>query len=277
MSSDTLRVVTLYNCDTCDFHTMLKNSFDTHKRKHMEELNKNIFECTICEKSFMSKNGLNHHNQNIHEGIRYECDVCQLTFVSKAYLAFHKESKHTSGENPILAKCDLCEATLSSKNMLKRHKQTVHEPIKKWYHCDQCNFKTKTSSHLNEHKYTHSTETPFKCEICFKSFKSTIHVKAHFKYMHETTQKLNKCELCGYSAKTDNNLKKHVRGVHMGLKPFKCNDCEKSYQCSAHLQRHRKLSHIPKEEQALYQCSNCNYNSVDKEYLKKHVARNHRL
>ena len=129
----------------------------------------------------------------------------------------------------------------------------MHEPVHKWYKCDQCDFKTKTNGHLKRHKFSHTTETPHQCDQCPKAFRGPHNLRAHIKLMHEEHRQMKKCELCEYSTKQSYSLAIHFSAVHLGQKPFKCNISHKSYARQTHLIRHKKSHKVP--EQDLHQCS----------------------
>ncbi|CAB4257245.1 similar to Saccharomyces cerevisiae YPR186C PZF1 Transcription factor IIIA (TFIIIA) [Maudiozyma barnettii] len=63
-------------------------------------------------------------------------------------------------------------------------------------------------------------------------------------------------------------LTEHQQSVHLGLKPFDCNQCDKSFTRKAHLERHL-LSHLNNEERPFH-CSVCKKGVITQQQLKRH-------
>ena len=55
--------------------------------------------------------------------------------------------------------------------------------------------------------------------------------------------------------------------VHTGEQPFKCPDCEKSFELSYNLKRHRKVVHA---DERLFKCLNCVKSFARSETLDSH-------
>ncbi|SMN22864.1 similar to Saccharomyces cerevisiae YPR186C PZF1 Transcription factor IIIA (TFIIIA) [Maudiozyma saulgeensis] len=63
-------------------------------------------------------------------------------------------------------------------------------------------------------------------------------------------------------------LTEHQQSVHLGLKPFDCNQCDKSFARKNHLERHL-LSHLDNNEKPFH-CSICNKGVITSQQLKRH-------
>ena len=65
-------------------------------------------------------------------------------------------------------------------------------------------------------------------------------------------------------------LKVHIKTVHEGLKPFKCNQCEKSFSQAGNLKSHVEVVH---EGLKKHKCEKCEKSFGAPGDLKKHKNR----
>uniref|UniRef100_H2ZIM8 C2H2-type domain-containing protein n=1 Tax=Ciona savignyi TaxID=51511 RepID=H2ZIM8_CIOSA len=70
-----------FQCETCDFRTAYKSSFDQHMRIHTKE---KPYKCRYCEKSFTISSTLIEHKR-IHTNSKpHKCEWCSKPFSSKS-------------------------------------------------------------------------------------------------------------------------------------------------------------------------------------------------
>jgi len=76
------------------------------------------------------------------------------------------------------------------------------------------------------------------------------------------------CTECGTKFGRKSNLTRHFRGVHLGLRPFSCKLCPKSFQLKQHLQFHEKTVH--EKAASSFSCGVCNSQLRSQKDLQKH-------
>lgn len=146
-----------YTCETCQKQFLLKSYFSAHQRIH--STNHKTFSCSLCPKTFKSKQNLIDH-ENSHLGIKYfKCDVCSKSFTTKTHLDHHLKT-HNQVDQFL---CSICNKFLKSKVYLKTHIKTHFEELKN-YTCGYCGKKFIQMSDLKIHSRTHTKEKSFVCE-----------------------------------------------------------------------------------------------------------------
>ena len=110
--------------------------------------------------------------------------------------------------------CPHCEKSYLESAHLKKHIMGVHEN-KFRYLCDECDFKTNSSSAFKKHMLLHSGETPFKCNVCGKGFRCKWVLNNH-KDTHLTDEEKYKftCQYCGSMFTRKVNMTVHIKSHH---------------------------------------------------------------
>lgn len=95
------------------------------------------------------------------------------------------------------------------------------------------------------------------CNICGKNFTRKDYLRKHLKRHHvsaKQSEKLN-CHICG---KLVLRLKRHMKTVHSKNKPFKCTECNQSYQFKCYLVQHVNEKHLgEKRKRVSHLCVLC--------------------
>uniref|UniRef100_A0A8D9AC20 Zinc finger protein 567 n=1 Tax=Cacopsylla melanoneura TaxID=428564 RepID=A0A8D9AC20_9HEMI len=179
---------------------------------------KSCIPCYTGNSMFIPKCELFQHNQTDHPAEHFICDLCKMTFVTKNNLRLHIQSVHgeTCGRKPKkMRSCPYCPVTFpgkkNSKKLYHQHIRDVHNLTIK--NQNTCGNQFTRKNTLQNHMMIHSTEKPFSCEDCGKSFKQNKYLNLHRKYMH------------------DNNLEGP---------PFVCDICNKQFPKIAGLNQHKK-------------------------------------
>lgn len=240
--------------------------------------------CEYCEKSFKRKDKMQHHEQYVHLGIRFPCEFCEKNFTRRDHLKRHTAQFHTDDASVKKFKCELCDFDSVRKDKLIRHVKIKHDLIKP------------------------SALTPncwFPCEFCEKTFTRKDHMKRHVFRFH-TEEGRNpvklKCPQCDYQSVRKDKINKHIKMKHMPQEPvmiaspsgvpqlqlpppqlnitppprFPCEFCEKSFTRKDHMKRHVFRFHTEEgRNQEKLKCPHCDYQSVQKYKLNKHIKTKH--
>ena len=105
---------------------------------------------------------------------------------------------------------------------LKAHEK-VHSSERP-FECKSCQKSFKISATLKQHLVTHTGKRPFKCETCHKSYKKSSALLEHEKFH---TRKQFVCNIWEKLHSNQLDLKNHQK-IHSGEKYFECNACGKS-------------------------------------------------
>ena len=110
---------------------------------------KNIYDCKICNKSFMVFSELlEHEASHVEPTLEFPCNVCGRSYRSASYLEAHGKSAHKAlskagnqrkkknmksfrakscPDEDVLFRCDLCLKNFKSPRSLKQHKSKKHK------------------------------------------------------------------------------------------------------------------------------------------------------
>ncbi|XP_047037808.1 zinc finger protein 26-like [Helicoverpa zea] len=146
-----LHTDTEMQCKYCEFKTNVRVSLTQHMLRHK---NAETIHCdyTGCKyKTFYEGAMEKHKRKHADQGVKLQCTQCPFQTMNKYILKYHEEA---------------------------------HETGKKRYMCDQCEYATILPANLVQHKYKHSTEKRFKCEVCPFATKYNTSLRFHVRKKH---------------------------------------------------------------------------------------------
>ena len=107
----------------------------------------------------------------------FQCEICTRFFLRKSILEKPKELKHPNGQSEQF-ECDFCGKIFRFKSRHFRNHMEAHLPRME---CKICGVSIKQMSMLRHLQIVHATERNFKCQICFRKYKSIGELNTHKK------------------------------------------------------------------------------------------------
>ncbi len=172
----------------------------------------------------------------------------------------HNKRKH----KPYNA-CSLCEYVCSLPSNLSRHMNSIHSDICP-FTCHECNFATKTKSHLNLHMKKHSGEKKNICKHCDKKFSQSSNLKTH-QLIHSDSKPF-KCSLCQFACSYPSGLRSHMNNIHSDKRPFTCHECNFATKTKSHLNKHIQTIH---NDGKMFICEHCKFLTKYRGSLNTHL------
>ncbi|XP_077570804.1 uncharacterized protein LOC144195213 [Stigmatopora nigra] len=166
-------------CSVCGKTFATKQTLITHTRTHTGE---KPFGCTFCGKEFSQKGPMLRH-MRVHTGEKpFSCSVCRKTFSQKGSIELHMRT-HT-GEKPF--GCSACGKTFSQKENMVTHmrKHTGEKP----FCCSDCGKTFSRKEHVTTHMRTHAGGIPFSCPVCGETYGHRASLTEHMKNHNTESQ-----------------------------------------------------------------------------------------
>ena len=102
-----------------------KSDRDNHVAVIHRKEQSDLFKCEVCDKRYMSKEGLEYHKTIKHGGARFECTNCGKSFGHRNALLRHNKLHEQSEQ----FRCNKCDKKFVRKDQLMRHRQSVHHLV----------------------------------------------------------------------------------------------------------------------------------------------------
>ena len=236
------------------------DSFDNVENVESFDSNIEEYKCSNCPMIFKQFSDLFIHLKNVHKLKPYSCPMCTLRFNRKKNLDKHIELDHEEGvkteknnqelsptslklNKRNLYKCTLCIGSFSQSTFLELHMKSHSEAEKNALSSkDGPNQTSENELPIERIVQENGKEqkTPFKCDICSKSF---THMRSCTKHMRiHTRPKPFKCPHCPHRAFSSDWIPIHIREVH-NIDPFQCLKCDKGHDKKMELLIHLKAIH----------------------------------
>ncbi|XP_063911178.1 zinc finger protein 239-like [Zophobas morio] len=209
------------------------------------------------------------------------CKKCHQTFLTLRLLRIHRKNhksedtaeKHTYKFDQVqdIYICNSCSAEYQMKEEIEKHMET-HEEV---FVCTICQEKFSKAYNYGIHLAIHSEDKMFRCPHCTYKAPKRTNLLIHINFVH-LRKFYHKCRICGKGF-NDAILFKEHNNEHLGVRPFICVVCNKSFTYSRYLLTHQMRYHrvgiegTPRPNQ----CNFCSKVFSKAESLQKHLNEKH--
>ncbi|XP_054628538.1 zinc finger protein 37-like isoform X3 [Dunckerocampus dactyliophorus] len=163
-------------------------------------------------------------------------------------------------QEPLSSDTD-CEGDMRTHTQNKHSECSKKKKGKKCVTCSVC-----AKSHLTRHMPKHTSERPFACSLCGKSYSYrrglTYHMLTH------TGEKPFGCSVCGHRFFQKSRMVTHMR-KHTGEKPYSCSVCAKNFSSKPNLTHHMLKKHTGVKH---FDCSVCGKRFQSKSSMVSHMT-----
>lgn len=228
-----------FKCNHCTKTATKLRLLIMHEWTHTGQM---PFKCAQCSYRCRSDSDLNYH-QRVHTREKpYLCSECGRTFSQNSNLQRHLKLVHSDSRALKRHSCSQCDKSFKERGALKKHQRVKHLHELFRHPCPYCG-KMVAANTLTRHKLMHTGERPFRCTVpeCDKFYRSNSEVKRHVLF-HHSTERPYKCDVCGKGFIIPCLLKAHAK-IHSGEKPFVCHICGKAFLKLYSMRRHKNLIH----------------------------------
>nr|CAI5835594.1 unnamed protein product [Callosobruchus analis] len=254
----------IHKCTTCDFSTTIHTEFKRHQLKHTD-----TYMCVGCDKTFIHKRALDEHIIMNHPSYIssvtskiHECTNCNFKTTKKSAIRGH-----------------ICQNAMLDEHIIKKHPSSIPSITRKIHKCTTCDFNTTILTEFKRHQLKHTDRNSNICVHCNKSFlnKTLLDdhiVKKHPSFIYSVTSKIRECTKCSYKTTIAGYLKRHMVQHPDGIP---CMYCDKTFIHKRTLDEHiikNHPSYISSVTNKIHKCTKCNFKTVDKRTLRRHVCQN---
>ena len=288
-----------FNCDLCDFKTVLPSVFCSHVKLHKESRvgdvpNVKLIDteeiCNVCN-MIMPKFFIKLHQKKDHLMIHCEHEQCNFSTKDDAELKIHKQShvqfkcnmstcknisfhdkeelKAHSSQHTLLEGQELCDICYNIFSISTRHKANAHKIFTS--KCNRCSMVNMDIEEMKLHtsRCSKLKESDEICDICYNIFREKF-VDAHKARVHKLIGEFP-CLHCNYIAPSQMTLAKHLDRNHSGETSAKCDTCDKTFKNALGLQIHFQNVHSTK----YFHCYKCGIAFKKQAKFEKHLIQEH--
>ncbi|XP_017006228.2 gastrula zinc finger protein XlCGF46.1 [Drosophila takahashii] len=166
-----------FSCQFC--HKLFKNHSRMAKHQLIHLANRPHFQCSQCDRVYLTKQALKVHVDTKHRQSGVHCDTCGKVFAIAKALEIHK--RYHNRDFPYA--CDLCDRRFAQRSHLTVHQQVKHTGSRFICEFPDCQKSFTSSSSLRNHECTH-TAMPFECSHCQQSFPARNKLRVHLERKH---------------------------------------------------------------------------------------------
>lgn len=225
-----LHIKTHFICDMCQTECSSQVTYDKHIRLHVSTDPLHPYKCHQCTETFELKEDVRQHYLIVHPTIKlqntilqvtapsltqqvphrqdYRCVSCNITFRNEQAYRNHTNS-HKKKEG---LRCSIGESTNNIFPMpspLTGSQIGILRAVK--FSCRVCSMEFDNVGEVDKHTRTHleeDSEEERKCNICKKSFKTSIQLNEHLKYH---LSRAHSCPVCSKAFVNRTTLKIHLK------------------------------------------------------------------
>ena len=84
-----------YQCDQCDYKSLLTRNFHQHYRIHTGD---EPFGCMLCKQRFKSRSSCIRHIRGHDDRFKLKCSLCDYTATRTEYIVFHAKKAHNGNQ-----------------------------------------------------------------------------------------------------------------------------------------------------------------------------------
>ncbi|RZC32448.1 zinc finger protein 271-like [Asbolus verrucosus] len=221
------------------------------------------------------------HRSRTRKGKTWTCRKCLAEYTTRRALTEHRKT-HKSDEqeqqtykydsNLEVYVCNTCSAEFQDKEEAQAHITKNHIET---YSCDDCEKRFSNPYNFSCHMQQHDEKQMYSCPLCSYITPRRTCILTHINRMHYH-KFYYYCKTCGKGFNDSLRFKEHDN-EHLGVKPFVCVVCTKSFVYSRYLFLHQLRYHTVGIEGQLLknQCSICLRVFSKNNTLDKHMASRH--
>lgn len=222
-----------------------------------------ILTCTICDKEFYCRSQLKQH-EITHTGYKpHKCSVCSKSFNRVSNLNAHTKTHNLTGALVLKR---------GPKTSIGKKRRLEPRNI-----CSVCDRSFKAPSALSQHKLTHTSEKPFPCAFCDRTFNKKGNSKYHMQRRHSKfitpTESIHSpsdthCPICKKQFYNSDNLISHQKLYsHFNPSPISVT--------RQHLPKHSRGIDNEQPPESIVSCQVCEELSCYTDLLEAHKKEVH--
>ncbi|XP_014229957.1 gastrula zinc finger protein XlCGF7.1-like [Trichogramma pretiosum] len=196
--------------------------------------------CCACEARYEEHAAFQRHllDAEAHPRLRrrYVCDLCPSAYATKSGLRQHRVARHEAPHQ-----CRICPKRYGKPSQLAQHLAAVHLG-RRQFRCGECGRGFAREDNLRQHRAVlHQGLKRFLCDRCPEAFGLKVTLKLHVARVHDARRL--ECAECGKLFSKFNHVKRHLHTVHLKLKPYRCELCDRPFGRKEYLKAHTANVH----------------------------------